>query len=405
MKRILLLVLIILSVKIQAQWVQISTVGNNELRSVKFFNEFTGVLAGQGGIWRSTNSGVNWTHVWAIDDMNSFSFLTASIGLVAGNNGKVLKTTNGGLNWSYTNTTISENLYAIDWANATVCWTVGQGGKIMKSTNSGSSWYSQTNPISEDLKDLYMPDPGNGYIAGGTTRELFGSTINGGNNWVYPLNQEGFFINAMYCFPSFDKVILIGSNGRIRRSINFGNTWSIISSSATFTLNSVYFADLSTGYIAGDNGTILKSTNEGVNWSLQSSSSVNNLKSINFINPNTGWTVGTNGTVLRTGIPVGITNNNGVMSEEFHLSQNYPNPFNPETKISFNIKHNGLVKIDIFDVSGSKILSIINEYLHSGFHEITTNLSNLSSGIYFYCMSYSFENNYFFEQKKLVLIK
>ncbi len=383
-----------------AQWQHIATIGNYELRAVKFFNEHTGIVAGEGGIWRTTNSGLNWTSVWNVAGINSISFLDANTGLAAGDGGRMLKTFDGGLVWNVT-VPISENMYAVDWGNATVCYAVGSLGRILKSTNSGNSWYTLSNNLTQDLIAVHMPDPGNGYIAGGVTSELFGSTVNGGSNWVYPLNQVGNNINDMYCFPSFIKVILVGSNGRIRYSTNFGTSWLIASSGTTDSLNAVYFIDETTGYIAGNNGILLKSTSGGLNWSAQVSSSTSNLIGIYFINSATGWAVGSNGTVLRTGIPVSINNNQYVELNKFTLHQNFPNPFNPETNITFDIDENSAIKISVYSISGHFIKVLLDDYMNIGSYSINFESNDLPSGVFFYKL----ETPSTTIVKKMVLIK
>jgi uncharacterized lipoprotein YddW (UPF0748 family) len=73
-----------------------------------------------------------------------------------------------------------------------------------------------------------------------------------------------------------------------------------------------------------------------------------------------------------------------LVPDEFMLYQNYPNPFNPATVIPFSIDKEGLVKLELYDVLGRKISTIIDENLKAGFHEINFDASGLSSGKYFY---------------------
>jgi len=69
---------------------------------------------------------------------------------------------------------------------------------------------------------------------------------------------------------------------------------------------------------------------------------------------------------------------------------NYPNPFNPETTISFSVTQNSdFVTIDIFNIKGQKINSLVNEQLLKGEHSITWNgedelSKTVSSGVYLY---------------------
>ena len=68
----------------------------------------------------------------------------------------------------------------------------------------------------------------------------------------------------------------------------------------------------------------------------------------------------------------------------FELLQNYPNPFNPETMIDFSIPEKSKVTLEIFDVTGGKVTTLVNETKGAGNYSIHFNGSNLSGGIYLY---------------------
>jgi hypothetical protein len=73
------------------------------------------------------------------------------------------------------------------------------------------------------------------------------------------------------------------------------------------------------------------------------------------------------------------------------LIGNFPNPFNPETTIRFNTAKAEHVTIDIFNIRGQRIKTLLNEYVNSGNHSIVWNGTNdngqsVSSGVYFYQM-------------------
>jgi hypothetical protein len=75
--------------------------------------------------------------------------------------------------------------------------------------------------------------------------------------------------------------------------------------------------------------------------------------------------------------------------EHFRPIQNYPNPFNPVTNISFNLSYDAKIKIDIFNIVGQKVCTILDDELSAGIHEISWFGENeigepLPSGIYFY---------------------
>lgn len=86
---------------------------------------------------------------------------------------------------------------------------------------------------------------------------------------------------------------------------------------------------------------------------------------------------------------------------DFDLNQNYPNPFNPVTRISFTVpaslrKVNNItgksaesyVNLKVFDSLGRQVSVLIKDQKISGYHEINFNAANLSSGIYFYILSF-----------------
>ena len=60
------------------------------------------------------------------------------------------------------------------------------------------------------------------------------------------------------------------------------------------------------------------------------------------------------------------TKENNIPSQ-FYLYQNYPNPFNPMTRINYDIPRDGYVSISIFDITGRKIISLVNENKIRGF--------------------------------------
>ncbi len=68
----------------------------------------------------------------------------------------------------------------------------------------------------------------------------------------------------------------------------------------------------------------------------------------------------------------------------YKLEQNYPNPFNPTTKIKYSIPQTGIVKIIVYDILGSEVKTLVNEYKTKGRYEVNFDASNLASGVYLY---------------------
>lgn len=69
------------------------------------------------------------------------------------------------------------------------------------------------------------------------------------------------------------------------------------------------------------------------------------------------------------------------------LAQNYPNPFNPTTSITYSIAKSGMVKLEVFDLLGQKMASLVDQVQTAGTHEIIFEASEIPSGIYIYRLS------------------
>jgi hypothetical protein len=99
-------------------------------------------------------------------------------------------------------------------------------------------------------------------------------------------------------------------------------------------------------------------------------------------------------------IPVSVNSNSTIISG-YSLSDAYPNPFNPETIIKFSIPGNEKVTLEVFDINGRFVRSLLNSRLNKGTYSINFSADGLASGIYFYRLS----AGNFSETKKLIFVK
>jgi len=95
-----------------------------------------------------------------------------------------------------------------------------------------------------------------------------------------------------------------------------------------------------------------------------------------------------------------------LLPQDFTLYQNYPNPFNPTTIIRFALPQPSQVSLDIYNILGRKVVTLIDQPLQTGYHTITwdgydADGKSAASGIYFYRVT----TNHHVEQKKMVLLK
>lgn len=108
-----------------------------------------------------------------------------------------------------------------------------------------------------------------------------------------------------------------------------------------------------------------------------------------------------------TGIPTDIEDEENLnLPEVYYLGQNYPNPFNPITHIEFALPRSSDVRIDIFNILGERVKSVVNRRMAAGNHSVTWNGTNdgggaVASGVYFYRIS----TDGYTAAKKMILLK
>lgn len=85
----------------------------------------------------------------------------------------------------------------------------------------------------------------------------------------------------------------------------------------------------------------------------------------------------------------------------FALEQNYPNPFNPSTKINYSVPQTSDVKIEVYDIMGRLVSTLVNETKTTGTYTVNFNASNFASGMYIYRIT----AGSFVSTKKMMLIK
>ena len=93
--------------------------------------------------------------------------------------------------------------------------------------------------------------------------------------------------------------------------------------------------------------------------------------------------------------------NNTSPSVDYVLYQNYPNPFNPATQIEYYIPRGGYVLLEVQDVLGRHVATLVNGKVASGHHTVTFDGSSYSSGIYYYTL----QGGSSIQTKKLILLK
>ena len=96
-----------------------------------------------------------------------------------------------------------------------------------------------------------------------------------------------------------------------------------------------------------------------------------------------------------------LVSDSGKLPMKFQLKQNYPNPFNPLTTIEYALPKESKVILEIFNVLGQKVVTLVNAKQKAGIYLVEWNASKLASGLYIYRL----KAGTFISSKKMLLVK
>ncbi|CUT08818.1 Por secretion system C-terminal sorting domain-containing protein [Candidatus Kryptonium thompsonii] len=146
---------------------------------------------------------------------------------------------------------------------------------------------------------------------------------------------------------------------------------------------------------------------DSVNWTVYSSSNsglpYNYVCAIAIDRQGNKW-IGTAGGLSvykEGGVILDVYEKGEIIPREFSLYQNYPNPFIPATVIEFDIAEVTDVRLEVYDVLGRKVKTILDERLEVGRYRVRFDGGDLVSGVYFYRLI----TDKFSSVKKMVLVK
>jgi len=103
-----------------------------------------------------------------------------------------------------------------------------------------------------------------------------------------------------------------------------------------------------------------------------------------------------------------LTSNETFLSQtpkSFELLRVYPNPFNPSTQIEYSLEQAGTVRLEVFDLQGRLVESLVNTQQQSGTHRIQWLASSQSTGLYFVRIQFENSQSYWYDTHKVTLLK
>jgi len=153
--------------------------------------------------------------------------------------------------------------------------------------------------------------------------------------------------------------------------------------------------------ITPTSGTIAPGESENIEFAFDMTDVPDNVSSLSAI-----VNVASNSPVdvsidVNIDLSTGIEGTEGYLPTYFALEQNYPNPFNARTEIKYALAADSDVELEIYNVLGQKVAILVNENQSVGYHRVSWNAKDKSSGMYFY----KIQAGDYIETKKMLLLK
>ncbi len=381
-------------------------------QEVKFVSYTRGYFCGSHGLVRYCRNGFSWVVPATLPAGAYYSIGVTSdtnIAYLCGaNNGKskLIKTINAGTDWvAQTGAEFSGVVfYSVNFPTPTTGWTVGTGGSVYKTTDGGMTWDKQTSNATSTLQSVSFSDENHG-IATGENGTII-TTTNGGITWIRAKEfTEQTIMSALKLDESTS--IVAGNYSTILKSYN-----------APLPVELTSF----TARVSGSTVTLnweTKTEIDNYGFEIERKTTTSAWQKIGFVEGH-GTANSPKYYSFNDNNPLGSKieyrlkqiDNDGTFEYSkvaevelapvnYTLYQNYPNPFNPSTVIRFTIPVAGNVTLNVYNTLGEKVATLIDGAMESGYHQVSFDAANLSSGLYFY----ELQAGEFKSIKKMLLMK
>jgi len=332
-------------------------------------------------VFKTANDGQNWTNIISNSDYSlssyDLAFPVRDTGFFSYNyyaHSYLVRTINGGSSWTSISNSGPINLFFINARKG-----YGIKGNIIYRYESDSIKHVDSIPYKFYSPKLFFTPNKIGYAIYSkvTVNPICNhiiKSIDDGDSWnALTIDTTHNFIDLF--FPSDTVGYLLCDSGRIYKTINGGQTWSVLNTGYIY-LNSLYFTDNNKGFVVGYSG-ILRTDDGGDIWQNQTLSNVSPFY-IKMINDTVGYITATSSSGSNNYTLVLKTTNAGLLTNLGNQFQYPPINIYPNPTSSF-------LTIDLLQKSEIEIIDLEEKILErfNSTDKITTiDLSELSKGIY-----------------------
>jgi photosystem II stability/assembly factor-like uncharacterized protein len=406
-------------------WQRIESPTDFFLRTLHFTDSLQGWVAGDSGlIFYTSNGGLNWVQqetntkdkvmkLFFLDENRGWAVAWDETGINSFYGTDILQTTDGGDNWSLEQYRVPNvflnSIYFLDTLKG---FMGGYPGKFLITTDGGANWENAQidSGVGAHFPPVHFNFLNNQYgFASGGAMDISGivwKTTNGGEFWrTTAVGPEP--VRALHFFDSLN-VLGVGGDpeyfgASVVRTTDAGENWVYeelgfagVATAVSFRTETEGWAPLSLAR------TIMYTFDSGTTWTDTSTIDSSAIYDLVFSDSLTGYAVGEGGVILKYKyqFPV-ITEEEPKVSDKYYLFQNYPNPFNSSTSIEYYISEPAQVSLKVYNLLGSRIANLVEEYKSNGKYNVIWNAGNEASGIYYIQLRVNEKE----QVRKLVLLK
>ncbi len=372
------------------------------------------LLSSDLGIYKNTLSTTSWTKSYPqngfqgqltifTDGAGNLYTLDATLGSNSSGSIPIVKSTDGGTTWA-------PDTVGLDSVGGTVFYVDENGTEYYGNSLYGGTHYSQiwSKPLNGTwaLDTAGIPDLSYSYILSITSDHngyVYASGYFGGlkvvrrpitgGTWVVDTSGIGGFLSYFnHMIPGGNGDVIGYTNGTIMKL--HSGSWTNIAPpaqlffpfirSASVDNSGVLFAAFVDFNDVGQG--VFFTTDNGSTWTSVGLDSIS-VNSLVSFGDSTYALTSTSGAYYVSKSPLTAVKTVTAHPTSFSLSQNYPNPFNPSTLISFSVPVRSKVNLEVFDVLGRKVRTLVDKEMDAGFHQVEFNGNAFASGVYFYRLS------------------
>jgi photosystem II stability/assembly factor-like uncharacterized protein len=412
-------------------WERIQSPTDNFLRTLHFADSLRGWVGGDSGsIFYTSDGGLNWDQqqtnttskimrLFFLDDYRAWALAwddeLAYDNLFYGT--EILKTTDGGLNWSVEQFRQEDiflrGIYFLDTLKG---FAGGVPGTFLQTVDGGITWepanidsgtFSHFPVINFEFYDqLY------GFACGGRfdIAGVIWKTTNGGESWK-PLDPQYSPPDEVWDIHFFDSLNVMGIGGDpdqygvgLIRSTDAGNSWIYFEIGVNGRALSVSFRTENEGWaVVPQSESFVATFDYSANWLTYLTPDSSKLYDIVFTDSLIGYAVGEEGVIVKYKYqyPDFVNEEASSILNDFILYQNFPNPFNPSTTINYYLSEPGPVSVNIYNLLGTHVVTLIEDYKSSGNHSVVWKAENEPSSVYYFQLKVNGK----LATRKMVLLK